>query len=74
MVDAHLSSHLTTTTFAYNEMQSPGCKPLPYSEGCGLNQHHLSSLRSEDVVAAAPSLSKGCGRLIVDDEDNMMSV
>jgi hypothetical protein len=55
-------------------MQSPGCKPLLYSEGCGLNQHHLSSLRSEDIVAAAPSLSKGCGQLIVDDEDNMMSV
>ena len=30
-----------------NHVQQHGHKPLPSSGGCGLNQHHLSSLRSE---------------------------
>jgi len=59
-----LSSHYLPPSpsppqFARNHTQSPGREPLPYSEGCGLNQYHLRSLRSEDVVAAAPPLFKG---------------
>jgi hypothetical protein len=34
-------------------------EPLPSIEGCGLRQHRLGSLRSEDVAPSAPPLSKG---------------
>ena len=37
----------------------PGDEPLPSIEGCGLDQNRLGLLRSEDVGAAAPPLSKG---------------
>ena len=45
--------------FAPNNTKQHGYKPLPASEGCGLNQHRLSSLRSEVAAPAAPPLSKG---------------
>jgi len=71
-VDVRLSSLIpplppspSPPQFAHNEMQSPRHEPLPYSKGCGFNQHHLSSLRSEDVVAAPLPFSKGCGWLVV---------
>jgi len=71
MVDVHLSSLIpplppspSPPQFAHNEMQSPGCEPLPYSKGCGLNQHHLSSLRSEDIVTAPLLFQRDVGSLL----------
>ena len=56
--------HLSSTTFALTLSASNlACrslhKPLPSIEGCGLNHHHVSSLRSEVAAADAPPLSKG---------------
>ena len=49
----------STPPFPPNLTYPTGSEPLPLVEGCGLLQHHLSSLRSEDAAVPAPPLSKG---------------
>jgi hypothetical protein len=60
-----LHHHLRPYPLRLQLARRPRHQPLPSTEGCGLNQHHVSSLRSEVAAAAAPPLPKGCGRRII---------